>query len=115
MTLANKVAFVSGASRGIGRATAEALAVADAVVAINFHSHAEEAEHVAEVARDAGRSAFSGEAHLAEAGAALPWGRLGQPEEIARAVVFLCDPASDYITGSLLLVDGGFSLPKRTA
>jgi glucose 1-dehydrogenase len=253
MTLANKVAFVSGASRGIGRAIAEALAGAGADVALNFHSHTEETEQIAEVVRNSGRRAllcrgdvadyaavesmiasvvrelgsldiavanaaysdrapfceadltkfyrtvdvtmygafhvfraaarqmieqgyggaivgissphafvpvpssmaynmakaaldqmaktaavelidhrirvnlvhpgwtdtpgereFSGEAFIAKAGAKLPWGRLGRPEEIARAVVFLCDPASDYITGSSLLVDGGFTLPKRT-
>src|SRR5262245_52675367 len=58
MILANKVAFVSGASRGIGRAIAEALAHAGADVAINFHSHAEEAEKVAEEVRRAGRRAL---------------------------------------------------------
>jgi glucose 1-dehydrogenase len=57
-----------------------------------------------------GERAYAGEAELEKAGAALPWGRLGRPEEIARAVVFLCDPASDYITGSSLLVDGGITL-----
>ena len=29
----------------------------------------------------------------------LPWGRLATSEEVARAIVFLLDPASDYITG----------------
>ena len=56
------------------------------------------------------RKYFSEEA-LRRAGAALPWGRLGRPEEVARAVVFLVDPASDYITGSTLAVDGGIRLP----
>jgi len=41
----------------------------------------------------------------------LPWQRLGRPEEIARGVVILCDPASDYITGSTLSIDGGITLP----
>lgn len=251
MPLANKVAFVSGASRGIGRAIAIALAEAGADVAINFHSHAKEAQQVADAVHNVGRRAFlcAGDvaenatvermfervgnelgsvdiaisnaaysdrapfyeadltkfyrtvdvtmfgalhvfraaarqmikqAHggtiiaissphafvpvadsmaynmakaaidqmartaavelvehrirvnvvhpgwidtpgerafakneeLAKAGAALPWGRMGRPEEIARAVVFLCDPASDYITGSSLLVDGGLTLSK---
>jgi glucose 1-dehydrogenase len=43
--------------------------------------------------------------------AKLPWKRLGRPEEIARGVVFLCDPQSDYITGSTLTIDGGVMLP----
>lgn len=249
MHLANKVAIVTGANRGIGRAIAEALAEAGADVAINFHSHAEEAQQVADTVRNFGRRvlvcegdvadyaaveamlnrvvnewgkvdiavanaayseralfyeadmtkfyrtvdvtmygafhlfraaarqmieqhhggalvaissphafapvptsmaynmakaaidhmartaavellehrirvnvvhpgwidtpgerAYTGEAELEKAGAALPWGRLGRPDEIARAVVFLCDPASDYITGSSLLVDGGITL-----
>jgi glucose 1-dehydrogenase len=56
------------------------------------------------------RKFFSPEV-LARAGAALPWGRLARPEEVARAVVFLADPASDYLTGSTLAVDGGLQLP----
>ena len=60
-----------------------------------------------------GERKYIGENELVEAGKKLPWGRLGRPEEIARAVVFLCDPASDYITGSSLLVDGGITLVSR--
>jgi glucose 1-dehydrogenase len=57
-----------------------------------------------------GERKFSSDEEIARAAKELPWGRLGKPEEIARAVVFLCDPASDYMTGSSLLVDGGFTL-----
>lgn len=39
-----------------------------------------------------------------------PVERLGQPEDIAHAILFLCLPQSDYITGQLLAVDGGFSI-----
>lgn len=39
--------------------------------------------------------------------AQIPVGRLGKPEEIARAVVFLADEASSYITGSNLVINGG--------
>jgi NAD(P)-dependent dehydrogenase (short-subunit alcohol dehydrogenase family) len=39
-----------------------------------------------------------------------PLGRVGQPVDIARAAVFLCTPASDWITGARLTVDGGISL-----
>ena len=56
------------------------------------------------------RKHFS-EQEIAAGGAKMPWGRLANPEEIGRAVVFLSDPASDYITGSTLQVDGGLSLP----
>lgn len=40
----------------------------------------------------------------------VPLGRVGKPDDIARAVAFLCDPANDWITGALLAVDGGLSL-----
>lgn len=36
-------------------------------------------------------------------------GRLGEPEDVARAVVFLLDPANGWITGQVLGVDGGLS------
>ena len=37
-----------------------------------------------------------------------PMGRIGEPEEVAAAVAFLCLPAASYITGECLAVDGGF-------
>ncbi len=36
-----------------------------------------------------------------------PLGRLGQPEDIAAGVVYLCSPAGSYLTGKLLEIDGG--------
>lgn len=39
-----------------------------------------------------------------------PMGRVGEVEECARAIAFLCMPASSYITGQCLAVDGGFSV-----
>jgi 3-oxoacyl-[acyl-carrier protein] reductase len=39
----------------------------------------------------------------------IPKGRLGLPEDIANMVVFLAAPESDYITGSIFVVDGGIS------
>ena len=37
----------------------------------------------------------------------IPMGRMGQPEEVANAVVFLASSQSSYITGSTIFVDGG--------
>jgi len=58
-----------------------------------------------------GERKFTSDETIASAAGKLPWKRLGKAEEIGRGVVFLCDPASDYITGSSLLIDGGITLP----
>jgi Tropinone reductase 1 len=42
--------------------------------------------------------------------ARTPMGRIGQPEEVARVAAFLAMPASSYITGQCIAVDGGFSV-----
>jgi NAD(P)-dependent dehydrogenase (short-subunit alcohol dehydrogenase family) len=39
----------------------------------------------------------------------IPMGRLGKAEEIAAVVFFLCSPAASYITGTAIIVDGGWS------
>jgi NAD(P)-dependent dehydrogenase (short-subunit alcohol dehydrogenase family) len=39
--------------------------------------------------------------------ARTPAGRAGEPEDVAGAAVFLCSPASDYLTGQHIVVDGG--------
>ncbi len=48
-----------------------------------------------------------GDTAMAQAGATLPWGRLGTPEDIGKAAVFLASGDADYITGMALRVDGG--------
>ena len=40
----------------------------------------------------------------------LPIPRLGTPEEVAEAVAYLASPASGYVTGQVLRVDGGMQL-----
>ncbi len=58
-----------------------------------------------------GERKFTSDEQMQLAGQKLPWKRLGRPDEIGRGVVFLCDPRSDYMTGSAMLIDGGISLP----
>jgi len=38
----------------------------------------------------------------------VPLGRIAEPEEIAAAVVWLCSPEASYVTGSVLVADGGW-------
>ena len=63
--LAGKVALVTGASRGIGRAVAVALARAGVDVAVNYRERREEAECVAGEVRDLGRRAIAIQANVA--------------------------------------------------
>ena len=53
----------------------------------------------------------------------IPWGRIGRPEDIANAALFLASPLADFITGEVLAVNGGssagraflpLSTPKRS-
>ena len=58
-----------------------------------------------------GERKFFSEETIQKAGKSMPWGRLANSEEVARAILFLAEPASDYITGEILHIDGGLFLP----
>jgi 3-oxoacyl-[acyl-carrier protein] reductase len=47
--------------------------------------------------------------------AAIPLGRLGEPADIAAAMLFLASDAAAYVTGQTIVVDGGSTLPESTA
>ena len=49
---------------------------------------------------------------LREMRSKIPLGRVGEPEEVADAALFLCSDASRYMTGSTVVVDGGFLLRR---
>ncbi|MEU1404883.1 SDR family oxidoreductase [Streptomyces sp. NPDC005728] len=51
----------------------------------------------------------------AEVAAGLPLGRIGEPEDVARAVVWLVSDAAEWITGADLLVDGGTRVRAASA
>ena len=49
-------------------------------------------------------------AHVAAVNLRTPMGRWGQPEDIAGPVLFLASPASGFMTGTCLAIDGGYSV-----
>jgi enoyl-[acyl-carrier protein] reductase III len=75
--LANKIALITGAARGIGRATALKLAQAGCDVALVYHNSHEEAEAVAQAARSLGRRALTIQADVSD------------PESVAEAFTAL--------------------------
>jgi glucose 1-dehydrogenase len=55
-------------------------------------------------------SAWSTPAAYADLMRLVPYKRIGQPDDIARAAVWLASDAADYVTGATLFVDGGMTL-----
>jgi NAD(P)-dependent dehydrogenase (short-subunit alcohol dehydrogenase family) len=59
---------------------------------------------------DMNAAAFADPTYRAQRERTIPWGRLGQPADVAGAVAFLTSDASDFITGAALFIDGGQTL-----
>src|SRR5437667_297679 len=132
--LAGRAALVTGAASGIGRASAIAFAAAGASVAlvdIDADGLAATAASVKAAGQHAevfvadvtdlravttaveGAAGFFGRLDAAHntagvPGTHVPLGGIAEPEEIAGAAVWPCSPQASYITGSVLVADGGW-------
>ena len=56
------------------------------------------------------RAAWATDAALAKLLSLIPYGRIGEPEDVGNTAVWLASDASDYVTGTTLFVDGGMTL-----
>lgn len=56
------------------------------------------------------RAAWESDAALARLLSLIPYGRVGEPPDVAHAVLWLASDLSDYVTGATLFVDGGMAL-----
>lgn len=59
--------------------------------------------------RGAKRQGRTVEEHYAANAKTVPMGRMGEPEDLANAIAFLCSDAANYVTGTCINVDGGLS------
>jgi len=59
---------------------------------------------------DINRAAWESEEALAELRKLIPYGRIGETDDIGPAVAWLASDAADYITGTTLFIDGGMLL-----
>jgi NAD(P)-dependent dehydrogenase (short-subunit alcohol dehydrogenase family) len=98
--LQGKVAVITGGSSGIGLAAAKLFVREGAYVFITGRRQKELDEAVAPAKEEVDKikDGFI---------STIPMGRMGEPEEIAKAALFLASDDSSFVTGIELFVDGG--------
>lgn len=107
------VSIASGASHSARRGAAHYCASKAGVVMLAKVLAQELAEHrihvnvVSPGLIDVGSRPDVSPAYRATLLTTIPWGRMGQPDEVASAVLFLCSRRAEYITGAVVEVDGG--------
>src|SRR5438045_3857448 len=129
--------IVTGASRGIGRAIAQAVAGPGTTVGIGYATSREGAEETAKLVTDAGARALFVPADVGDAPAVerafaafaetamleatramaedeivarIPARRIARPEEIARMARLLLSDDASYVNGAIVDVDGGYAV-----
>jgi len=105
--LAGKVAVITGGSSGIGLATAQRFVDEGAHVFIVRRRQSELDK--APMMDGAADSVQAADALRAQFVAAIPLNRIGRPEEIAAAALFLASDDSSFVAGAELSVDGGMA------
>jgi NAD(P)-dependent dehydrogenase (short-subunit alcohol dehydrogenase family) len=105
-----------GANLGIcGRTQAKLDAAADELRALGAQASDVRDYAALERALYATHERLGGDLPAAAAKMGIPLGRFGTTEEIGHAAVFLASPLAAYITGTVLVVDGGQNLPGSEA
>jgi 3-oxoacyl-[acyl-carrier protein] reductase len=96
-------AGLSGLTRTLALETAKEGITVNAL--LPGHVMTDRQVHLAEVKSQA--EGITVEQHFARQAAAIPVGRIGNPEEVGAVIAFLCGAPASYLTGQSLLVDGG--------
>lgn len=113
VNLASTSAFVSSPDQSVYETSKAGVAALTRALALEFAPHGVRVNAVAPglIDTDLTRTLFGTPERLeARARRRIPLARAGLPEEIADAVLFLASPDADYITGQVLVVDGGWLL-----
>jgi 2-deoxy-D-gluconate 3-dehydrogenase len=113
VNLASTGSFVAGPGRSLYHASKAACAHFTRAVAIEWARHQITVNAVAPgwVRTDLISHLVADPAKLEKYLAAIPLRRLGEPEEIAGLVAFLCSDLAGFITGSVMVADGGLMIP----
>jgi len=109
MRLKDKVVLVTGGNSGIGRGIVRCAAEEGGRIALAGREPEKGAATLEDVRAAGGEAAFFA-GYLSREAAASLLGRMGAPEEIARATIFLASDEASFVTGATLVVDGGLTV-----